>query len=48
MLIVTYRDILGHHRRWMCGIGSGIGEGDTLSGKAHRVGLNVLVYGLSH
>lgn len=48
MTIVTYRGILGHHWRWVGGTGSGLGEGDTPSGKAYRLGLNVLVYGLSH
>jgi hypothetical protein len=48
MMVVTYRGILGHHWRWVNGTGSGLGEGDTPSGKAYRLGLNILVYGLSH
>jgi len=48
MVIATYRGVLGHHWRWVSGVGSGLGEGDTPSGKAYRLGLNILVYGLSH
>jgi hypothetical protein len=48
MAIVTYRGILGHHWRWVDGAGSGLGEGDSPSGKAYRLGLNILVYSLSH
>jgi hypothetical protein len=48
MAIVTYRGILGHHWRWVGGTGSGLGEGDSPSGKAYRLGLNTLVYALSH
>jgi hypothetical protein len=48
MLIVTYRGMLGHHWRWVGGTGSGLGESDTPSGKAYRLGLNILIYGLSH
>jgi hypothetical protein len=48
MTIVTYRGILGHHWRWKGGPGSGLGEGDSPSGKAYRLGLNILLYGLSH
>ena len=46
--VATYRGLLGHHWRWVGGTGSGLGEGDTPSGKAYRLGLNILVYGLSH
>lgn len=48
MVVATYRGILGHHWRWVGGTGSGLGEGDTPSGKAYRLGLNILIYGLSH
>lgn len=48
MAIATYRGLLGHHWRWVGGTGSGLGEGDSPSGKAYRLGLNILVYGLSH
>jgi hypothetical protein len=48
MVVVTYRGVLGHHWRWISGVGSGLGEGDSPSGKAYRLGLNILVYGLSH
>ena len=40
--------VFSHHWRWVGGVGSGLGEGDTPSGKAYRLGLNILVYGLSH
>ena len=48
MAIVTYRGVMGHHWRHVSGLGSGLGSGESLSGKAYRLGLNVLVYGLSH
>jgi hypothetical protein len=48
MAVVTYRGVLGHYWRWQGGVGSGLGEGDTPSGKAYRLGLNILVYSLSH
>ena len=48
MVVATYHGVLGHHWRWVDGVGSGLGEGDTPSGKAYRLGLNILVYGLSH
>lgn len=48
MAVATYRGVLGHHWRWVGGTGSGLGEGDTPSGKAYRLGLNILIYGLSH
>jgi hypothetical protein len=48
LTVVAYRGILGHHWRWVGGTGSGLGEGNSPSGKAYRLGLNILVYGLSH
>jgi hypothetical protein len=48
MAVVTYRGILGHHWRWVGGTGSGLGDDESPSGKAYRLGLNILVYGLSH
>ena len=48
LTIVAYRGILGHHWRWEDGTGSGLGDGESPGGKAYRLGLNILVYGLSH
>jgi hypothetical protein len=48
MAIATYRGALGHYWRWVSGTGSGLGEGDSPSGQAYRLGLNILVYSLSH
>jgi len=48
LTVATFRGILGHHWRWVEGGGSGLGEGGSASGKAYRLGLNILVYGLSH
>ena len=48
VIIVNYRGILGHHWRWVAGSGGRPWEGNTPSGKAYRLGLNILGYGLSH
>jgi hypothetical protein len=48
MVIATYRGLLGHHWRHISGLGSGLGAGESPSGKAYRLGLNIFVYGLSH
>ena len=48
MIVATYRGVLGHNWRWVNGVGSGLGEGGSASGNAYRLGLNILVYSLSH
>jgi hypothetical protein len=48
MVVVSYRGILGHYWRHVDGLGSGLGEGQSRSGMAYRLGLNYFVYGLSH
>jgi len=47
MVIANYRYALGHQWRWVGnGLGSGLGSGDEAT--AYQLGLNYLVYGLSH
>jgi hypothetical protein len=48
MVVVSYRGILGHYWRHTGDLGSGLGEGQSHSGKAYRLGLNYFVYGFSH
>lgn len=48
MAVVSWGGALGHRWRWVDGVGSGLGEGGSSTGKAYRLGLNILVYGLSH
>jgi len=44
MVVVNYTKSLGHRWRWAGGMGSGLGENSI----AYKLGLNYLIYGLSH
>jgi hypothetical protein len=42
MAVVSWGGALGHRWRWVDGVGSGLGEGESSTGKAYRLGLNIL------
>lgn len=47
MVVASYRTRLGEYWRFGTGVGNGLGDG-TAAQAAYKLGLNYLIYGLSH